>query len=148
MGLALQNNNVSDMRETVVIGLGETGLSVAKHLSNQNISFTMLDTRENPPQLLYFKKNFPNAGLYLGELDAEMLSQAEQVIVSPGIDLNQVAIRKVVNEYDCECVGDIELFARSAKKPWVHLLWICSSMMMLNYLCWNYQVFNLNQRNH
>ena len=68
MGLALQKHDASNMRETVVIGLGETGLSVAQHLSKQDVTFSMCDTRSNPPQLSTFKRHFPNTEIHLGEL--------------------------------------------------------------------------------
>lgn len=121
MSLALQKNDISNDSsnacETIVIGLGETGLSVAEYLSENNISFTMLDTRVNPPQLPLFKQRFPAAEVFLGELEAKRFAHAIQVIVSPGIDVNQHVLHEVVKNNSCECIGDIELFARSTKKP-------------------------------
>lgn len=116
MALALQNNDTNNACETIVIGLGETGLSVAEYLSQKNIAFTMLDTRENPPQLSSFKQRFPGAEVYLGELIAKRFAHVTQVIVSPGIDANQDVIREAVASNDCECIGDIELFARNTTK--------------------------------
>ncbi len=117
MGLALQKHDASNMRETVVIGLGETGLSVAQHLSKQDVTFSMCDTRSNPPQLSTFKRHFPNTEIHLGELVEGVFTQATQIIVSPGVDTNQDVIREVVATNECECIGDIELFARSTTKP-------------------------------
>ena len=115
MDLALQRESVR--QQTVVIGLGETGLSVAQHLSQQGIDFKMLDTRFNPPQLETFKKKFPEIEVQLGEFSAEFFQDAQQIIVSPGIDLNQKEIRELILVNDRECIGDIELFARSTSKP-------------------------------
>lgn len=117
MGLALLKKDESNMRETLVIGLGETGISVAEYLSKQGISFAMLDTRANPPQLESFKKRFPATELHLGELVPDMFAQATQVVVSPGIDINQHVIQQAVAKNNSECFGDIELFARNATKP-------------------------------
>ena len=117
MGLALQKHDVSNARETVVIGLGETGLSVAQYLSKNDIAFTMFDTRSNPPKLQLFRQSFPSAEIYLGEFVSSLFAQAERVIVSPGIDINQDVIREAVAANECECIGDIELFARSTTKP-------------------------------
>ncbi len=117
MGLALQKQDVGNMRETVVIGLGETGLSVAKHLSEQGIAFLMCDTRANPPQLSTFKRRFPNTEIQLGKLVEGAFTKTAQIIVSPGIDINQDVIREAVAANECECIGDIELFARSTTKP-------------------------------
>lgn len=121
MSLALQKNDISNDTgnacETVVIGLGETGLSVAEYLSQNSIAFTMLDTRENPPQLASFKQRFPDAEVYLGELEAKRFEQATRVVVSPGIDINQSVLREAIKTNVCECIGDIELFARSSTAP-------------------------------
>ena len=37
--------------ETVVVGLGVTGLSVARYLHRQGEPFRVVDTRAHPPQL-------------------------------------------------------------------------------------------------
>ena len=115
MGLALQRESVR--QQTVVIGLGDTGLSVAQHLSKQGVDFKVLDTRSNPPQLAAFKQEHPEIEVQLGGFTAEFFQDAQQIIVSPGIDINQKDIRKVILANDCDCVGDIELFARSTSKP-------------------------------
>ena len=120
MGLALQKQDASNVCETVVIGLGETGLSVAKHLSKQNIMFTMLDTRSNPPQLSSFKNRFPDSDVHLGERALDLLrhvARASQIIISPGIDINNEVICEAFKVNSCKCIGDIELFARSTTKP-------------------------------
>lgn len=117
MDLALQKFDVHNVGETVVIGLGETGLSVARYLSKQNIDFSMYDTRSNPPQLSTFKQGFPNTVIHLGEFVPGAFTQATRVIISPGIDINRTAIREAVAANGCECLGDIELFSRSTTKP-------------------------------
>ena len=114
MGLALKKETISP--KTIVVGLGETGLSVARYLAKQGVDFKMLDTRSNPPQLKAFTKEFPNTEVQLGELSISQFEAAEQIIVSPGIDIHQPEIRRAVLEYNCECIGDIELFARHCKQ--------------------------------
>ncbi len=115
MGLALKKESVN--QQTVVIGLGETGISVANYLNNQGIDFKVLDTRLNPPQFAGFKQKFPNVEIHLGEFSVKDFADAQQIIASPGIDINQNEIREAIAQYDCECIGDIELFARNVNKP-------------------------------
>ena len=115
MGLALKKQSVR--QQTVVIGLGETGMSVAQYLSKQGVDFKILDTRLNPPQLTSFKQTYPDIEVQLGEISAEEFVGVQQIIVSPGIDSNQNVIRHVIEGNQCECIGDIELFARSVTKP-------------------------------
>src|SRR5690606_22791825 len=56
------------------------------------------------------------ADLYLGELDAELLAGAGELIVSPGIALTTPAIKAALDA-GVSVVGDIELFAREAAAP-------------------------------
>ena len=44
------------MDKKVIIGLGETGLSVAKYLSSHKEKFKVIDSRNNPPALKALKK--------------------------------------------------------------------------------------------
>ncbi len=116
MGFALQEHIPDRNYETVIVGLGETGLSVAAYLNSQGVPFVALDTRNDPPQLNTFKQRFPNAEVYLGELSTNSLQRAKQVIVSPGIDLNNKVIQFVVAQ-GAACFGDIELFVNSTQTP-------------------------------
>jgi UDP-N-acetylmuramoylalanine--D-glutamate ligase len=120
MGLALQKNDTDNVCETIVIGLGETGLSVAEYLSQKNIAFTMMDTRSNPPLLSMFQKEYPDVDVYLESSAIELLrktAQTSQLILSPGVDTNNAMLSEVISKNNYECIGDIELFARSTKKP-------------------------------
>lgn len=117
MSLALQNNEIDNVGETIVIGLGETGFSVARYLTKQNIAFSMFDTRTHPPLLSAFKRDFPKVSVRLKTLAESELAHVAQIIVSPGVDIHQDTIKDVIVENSCECIGDIELFSRSTKKP-------------------------------
>ena len=50
-------NIVSD-RLRLVVGLGETGKSVASYLHEEGMAFMLADTRENPPNLAAIKKTY------------------------------------------------------------------------------------------
>lgn len=116
MSLALQKQTTQFNTETVILGLGETGLSVANFLQDQAMPFVLADTRENPPGLDAFRGRFPNAEYYLGEFPDYVLQNAKQIIVSPGIDINLAILQAAVNE-GVQYIGDIELFAQHAKAP-------------------------------
>lgn len=100
----------------VIVGLGATGLSCARFLAKKNIPFAMMDTRSSPPNLAEFKKLFPNVSLSLGSLDDNILDQASQIIISPGISLQQPAISRQLGR-GTPVIGDIELFAKEVKAP-------------------------------
>lgn len=101
---------------SLIIGLGKTGLSCARYLNQQNVPFAIMDTRTEPPGLTEFKKEFPNVPIYLGGLQAEIILQAKELIVSPGIALQEPQIAKAIAQ-GIPAIGDIELFVRAIKKP-------------------------------
>jgi len=116
MGFALQKQMTDSHYKNFIVGLGETGLSVAAYLQRQDIPFVMVDTREDPPQLNSFKHRFPQAEVCLGELSNNVFANAKQIIVSPGIDINNEFIQSAVAQ-GAECCGDIELFFASTQTP-------------------------------
>jgi UDP-N-acetylmuramoylalanine--D-glutamate ligase len=93
----------------IIIGLGKTGLSCAKYLTDHHINFIMMDTRENPPGLEEFKKLYPEIPVYTGKFNPELIQQSQEIIISPGISPESLPPEKTI--------GDIELFARAAKAP-------------------------------
>lgn len=109
---------IASSKNTIVVGLGVTGLSVVRYLHKAGKPFVVADTREQPPMLQAFCAEFPDVALQLGPLDADALLHAEQVVLSPGLSRADPAIANAVKA-GVEVIGDIELFAREAKAPFV-----------------------------
>ena len=107
---------ISTDKQRIIVGLGVTGLSVARYLAGRDLPFAVCDTRTHPPGLDKLKRFAPMADLYLGELDASLLSAADELIINPGIALATPAIQ-VAMQAGVKVVGDIELFAREADAP-------------------------------
>lgn len=107
---------ISTDKQRIIVGLGVTGLSVARYLAGRDLPFAVCDTRTNPPGLDKLKRFAPMADLYLGELDAQLLSSADELIVNPGIPLSTPAIQTAI-QAGVKVVGDIELFARAVDAP-------------------------------
>ena len=116
MGYALQKETLENNCETIIVGLGETGLSVAAYLDARNISFAVMDTRSEPPLLNTFKQKYPNISIDLGEIALNKLHNAKQIILSPGIDIKSEIIQTAINA-GANCYGDIEIFARATQVP-------------------------------
>ena len=114
-GNAVANTIASD-RLKAVVGMGATGLSVARYLRAAGERFVMLDTRANPPGLDQFKAEYPDIPVALGELSVETLLVADEVIVSPGVPLQSSALQSAA-EQGVNITGDIQLFADAAKAP-------------------------------
>lgn len=102
--------------ETVVLGLGLTGLSVARYLRAQGQPFSVADTRARPPQLEALRRLYPDVPQHLGPFDPDLLARARRLIVSPGVALSEVAIRQALAQ-GVQVIGDVELFAQAVRAP-------------------------------
>lgn len=102
--------------EYLIVGLGATGLSVARYLAERGLNFSVADTRYNPPGLEEFTANWPDASIWLGPLDAELTSRMSTLVVSPGVSVNEQAI-SAARAAGVEVIGDVELFCREVNTP-------------------------------
>ncbi len=100
----------------VIVGLGSTGLSCARHLAARGRRFAVVDSREAPPRLAEFRTEFPDAELHLGGFDAALLGRADQLVVSPGVSLREPAIAAAIGR-GVAVTGDIGLFLEEVTKP-------------------------------
>jgi UDP-N-acetylmuramoylalanine--D-glutamate ligase len=117
MGLSENSMNlIATSQLTVVIGLGMTGLSVARYLQKNKQRFVMMDSRETPPNLDVFKQEFSDVDLYLGDLDEALLCRASEIVISPGLSLRTPVLQTAIQS-GVPVVGDIELFARAVTQP-------------------------------
>lgn len=107
---------IATKQMTAIVGLGVTGLSVARYLARENQPFMLFDTRQAPALLSVFKQEFPDTEIYLGELDSQRLLGVAQIILSPGLARASKAIVEAEAK-GAEVIGDIELFVRAAKAP-------------------------------
>ncbi len=100
----------------VVVGLGNTGLSVVPHLLSLGYSVEIHDSRDLPPQLSILQEAFPDIPVTTGQFSAKRFCEADLLVVSPGVPLAEPAVAQAVKE-NVETVGDIELFVRAARAP-------------------------------
>ncbi len=96
---------------SLIVGLGQTGLSVAYYLARKGISFAVVDSRKNPPRKTELHKNFPDVMTEFGHFNPNTFIQAKQLIVSPGVAVATPAIQ-AAKQQGAEIIGDIELFVR------------------------------------
>ncbi|MDD2893263.1 MAG: UDP-N-acetylmuramoyl-L-alanine--D-glutamate ligase [Halothiobacillaceae bacterium] len=100
------------MTSILIVGLGKTGLSVARFLARRGESFAVVDSRDNPPGLDDLRRECPQVELRLGCFDADWLASFTTLVVSPGVAVADPAIQAAARA-GAEIIGDIELFARS-----------------------------------
>ena len=108
-------NTVGEARR-IVVGMGQTGLSCARFLAGRGLPFAVADSRDEPPLLAHFRAEFPQAELRAGGFDAAFLATAAELILSPGVDPAEPAIR-AARAAGAAVLGDIELFHREARAP-------------------------------
>jgi len=89
----------------LVLGLGDTGLSVARWVERQGGTPRVADTRASPPRA----RDYPGE-LRTGPFTNELLQGIDFVCVSPGLSLDEPVIREALQR-DVRVLGDVELFA-------------------------------------
>lgn len=100
----------------IVLGLGVSGLSTVRFLLQNNINPIVVDSRLNAPGKDWLLENAPELEVKLGDLSNANLSQADLIIISPGIALAQTDVALAITS-GVEVIGDIELFARINTQP-------------------------------
>ncbi|SDF32308.1 UDP-N-acetylmuramoyl-L-alanine--D-glutamate ligase [Phytopseudomonas seleniipraecipitans] len=100
----------------IVVGLGKSGMSLVRYLARQGVRFAVVDTRANPPELSTLREQFPQVEVRCGELDAEFLGRASELLISPGLAVATPALQEAAQR-GAKLSGDIDLFARAAKAP-------------------------------
>jgi UDP-N-acetylmuramoylalanine--D-glutamate ligase len=96
-------------KKVLVLGLGDTGLSVVHWVKSEGGSVRVADTRSAPPR----KSDFPGE-LHTGKFKAALLEDVDLLCISPGISLQEELVQ-TAKEKNIPVVGDIELFAWAAQ---------------------------------
>jgi UDP-N-acetylmuramoylalanine--D-glutamate ligase len=101
-------------KRTLVLGLGDTGLSCARWLRARGAQVSVADSRLAPPQAERLAALLPDVPLTAGQFDPAQLAAAELLVVSPGVPLAEPAVAAAMAA-GVEAVGDVELFARAIR---------------------------------
>jgi len=101
---------------TLIVGMGNTGLSCARYLNKKACPFALADSRDVPPSIDEVKKEFAETDIITGEFDINDFKAYQQFIVSPGISIRN-ELFSTLQQQGCLVIGDIELFAQVADKP-------------------------------
>jgi UDP-N-acetylmuramoylalanine--D-glutamate ligase len=106
------------MRSThkVIVGLGKTGYSCARHFRTKRIPFEVVDSSSNPPFLQKLKKEMPDIRFSSGtgwDFDPQVV---QELVVSPGVPLQ---IEEIVSarRKGIAITGDIDIFSHEADAP-------------------------------
>jgi UDP-N-acetylmuramoylalanine--D-glutamate ligase len=114
--MKVASQRIANSESRVVVGLGVTGLSCARHLYARDIAFSVVDSRSQPPGLQELLQEMPGVMVYAGEYPSSLLADVSELIVSPGVALDEPIVLQAV-EAGIDVVGDIDLFVREASAP-------------------------------
>lgn len=101
---------------SVIVGMGLTGQSCARFLSQLGRRLVWMDTRSAPPKLAAIQAEFPQLELITGGLDRDILLQADELVVSPGVSLQHPDIQAAIAA-GVSVRGDIDIFVEYAQAP-------------------------------
>lgn len=107
----------SEQRErSLIVGLGTTGLAVARYLTARGEDVRVIDSRPAPPCLQELREQCPAAEIVLETLDGRWLDGVSRVVLSPGLPLD-VPVAQEALRRGMPLASDIELFAQAVRAP-------------------------------
>jgi len=92
-------------RRVLVLGLGDTGLAVARWVERQGGAARVADSRAAPPRAADFRGD-----VRTGPFGAALLEGVDLVCISPGLSLQEEIVRIALGR-GIPVLGDLELFA-------------------------------------
>lgn len=105
-----------DAPVVLVLGLGESGLAMARWCVRHGAQVRVADTREAPANLPALRAHVPDAEFVGGPFAVSLLDGVTLVAISPGLsplDANVAALLSAANTHSVPVWGEIELFARA-----------------------------------
>lgn len=106
-------------KSIAIIGAGATGQSLLRYGSSRGYRLALMDTRDEsalPMNLsATLQSDWPEIEFHFGGLDTDLLEQADEVWVSPGVDVRQPLLRELAASKPLR--GDIDIFSRTVSAP-------------------------------
>jgi len=101
---------------SLIIGLGQTGQSIARWLEKKACPYVFFDTRPCSEKLLAITKGFKACEVYFQTVPEEIWPTINRVICSPGVALTETVIRKA-QALQLPIYGDIECLCQDIQAP-------------------------------
>ncbi len=105
---------MNDLRgkSVLVLGLGETGMSMVRWLLVHGAKIRVAYSRNVPPGLAALQTDYPQVDVRCGVFRSELLDGIELVAISPGVPVAEPLVQKALKQR-IPVIGDIELFAQA-----------------------------------
>lgn len=113
-------------QNVLILGLGISGLSMARWCARQGARVTVADTRAAPPQRAALDTECPQARFVCSPFDASLMTSGSWDLVarSPGLAPDQLeAVRQWTVQHGVSLVGELDLFARALSELAVRNVW-------------------------
>jgi len=107
----------SENQRFLVVGLGESGLAMAKWLKRQGVDVIVADSRENPPNREALAAFAPDIEVIAGSFRSETFADVDVIALSPGVpkaEITAAGNTPIVSEVDL-FTDAIEEFAPESK---------------------------------
>ena len=99
-------------KKVLVLGLGDTGLSMATWLTRHGARVRAADSRATPPHADRLKRQLPQAEILTGGFTAACFNDIDLIAISPGVALSEPLLASALQR-GVPVVGDVELFAQA-----------------------------------
>ena len=96
----------------LVLGLGETGLSMTRWLVRHGANVRVADSRADPPHARTLAEELPGVPVLRGPFGDDTFADVDAVAISPGVDRREPAVRRTLQR-GVPVVGDVEIFAQA-----------------------------------
>ncbi len=103
-------------KQVLVLGLGASGLALARWCVRSGARVTVADTRAQPPQLEALRAALPDASFVQGTMDAALLASTafDMVLKSPGLSpMSVAAVTAEAQSRAIPCGNELSLFAQA-----------------------------------
>jgi UDP-N-acetylmuramoylalanine--D-glutamate ligase len=100
----------------LVLGLGDTGLAMARWCARHGAAVRVWDSRDEPPQAPALREQWPAVAIETGALDAARLAGVQRVLKSPGLAPHEPRIAALLDAARAAKIpvqGEVDLFTET-----------------------------------
>ncbi|MDR2112417.1 MAG: UDP-N-acetylmuramoyl-L-alanine--D-glutamate ligase [Candidatus Accumulibacter sp.] len=106
-------------KNALVLGLGESGLAMARWLTREGAAVRIADSRRTPPKALALRAAAPGAELIAGAFAESAFAGVDLIAISPGVPVRTAPVQAAL-ACGVPVVSEIELFAQGVRR---YALW-------------------------
>lgn len=115
--MSMNADNTNQAAESrLVVGMGATGLSLARWLHARQLPFRVVDSRTDPPNLDALRAICPDEHRACGRWPAEWFASAAELYVSPGVPLADPDIARALAR-GASLESDVAIYCRHRSAP-------------------------------